>query len=108
MKILNRCRISKKLESHICRAGLYDSAMPIIKDDNVVGFVVPFAIEILEFIDANLQADLSIKQLCERFYITMLAYNEIDEHLYYFIFSASASIFSIKIPYPRVGSLTNT
>lgn len=133
MKILNRCRISKKLESHICRAGLYDSAMPIIKDDNVVGFVVmgqvrssgspalpeyfpdadsqilkqlnkiyeqtqfisknqlealydlmprilfdsaiefvydPFAIEILEFIDANLQADLSIKQLCERFYIS--------------------------------------
>lgn len=126
MKILNRCRISKKLESHICRAGLY----AIIKDNNVVGFVVmgqvrssgslalpeyfpdadsqilkqlnkiyeqtqfisknqlealydlmprilfdsaiefvydPFAIEILEFIDANLQADLSIKQLCERF-----------------------------------------
>lgn len=133
MKILNRCKGSKKLERHICRAGLYDSAMPIIKDDNVVGFVLmgqvrssgspaipeyipdaeskilkqlnksyekapfisknqlealydllprilfdsaidfvydPFAIEIMQFIDANLQADLSIKQLCERFYIS--------------------------------------
>ena len=133
MKILNRCRASKKLESHICRAGLYDSAMPIIKDDSIVGFVImgqvrssaspalpeyipdaeekilkqlnksyektpfisenqlealydllprilfdsaielvydPFAIEILRFIDENLQADLSIKQICERFYIS--------------------------------------
>ena len=132
-RILNRCRSSKNLESHICRAGLYDSAMPIIKDDNIVGYVImgqvrsmdspalpkylpdtdaqtlkklnkiyeqipfisknqlealydllphilfdsaiefvydPVAIDILKFIDANLKADLSIKQLCERFYIS--------------------------------------
>lgn len=133
MKILSRCLSSKKLESHICRAGLYDAAMPIIKDDSIVGFVImgqvrslsspalpeyipdadpqilkqlnkiyeqttvisqnqlealydllprilfdsaiefvrdPSVIEILKFIDENLQADLSIKQLCERFYIS--------------------------------------
>ena len=40
IKILNRCRSSKKLECHICRAGLYDSAMPIMKDDTIVGFVI--------------------------------------------------------------------
>ena len=39
-RILNRCRSSKNLESHICRVGLYDSAMPIIKDDNIVGYVI--------------------------------------------------------------------
>jgi len=27
---------------------------------------------------------------------------------YYFIFSASANIFSINMPYPLVGSFTNT
>lgn len=39
-KILKRCLSTKKLESHICRAGLYDSAMPIIKYDTIVGFVI--------------------------------------------------------------------
>lgn len=39
-KILERCRVTKKLERHICRAGLYDSAMPIIKHDTIVGFVI--------------------------------------------------------------------
>ena len=39
-KILDRCLSTKTLEHHICRAGLYDSAMPIIKDDTIVGFVI--------------------------------------------------------------------
>ncbi len=39
-KILKQCRSTKKIESHICWAGLYDSAMPIIKNDTVVGFVI--------------------------------------------------------------------
>lgn len=39
-KILERCYLTKKLEHHICRAGFYDSAMPIIKNDTVVGFIL--------------------------------------------------------------------
>ena len=39
-KILKRCRFTRKLEKHICRAGLYDSAMPIMKNDTVVGFII--------------------------------------------------------------------
>ena len=39
-RILTRCRSTKKLECHICRAGLYDSAMPIMKYDTIVGFVI--------------------------------------------------------------------
>lgn len=38
----------------------------------------------------------------------MPAYYFIDEHFSYLIFSASASIFSINIPYPLVGSFTKT
>ena len=39
-KILNRCRHTGRLEYHICRAGLYDCAMPIIKHDNIIAFVI--------------------------------------------------------------------
>jgi len=39
-KILKQCLSTKKLESHICRTGLCDSAMPIIKYDTIVGFVI--------------------------------------------------------------------
>ena len=132
-KILERCRATKKLESHICRTGLYDSAMPIIKYGTIVGFIImgqvrsgsspdfpqyipdtdphtlkklnkiyqelPFisqnrlealydlmphilfnnAIEIvynsiltelLEFINANLQENLSVNELCQKFHIS--------------------------------------
>lgn len=40
MAILKKCSRSKKLEGHICAAGLYDCAMPIIKYDTIVGFVI--------------------------------------------------------------------
>ena len=39
-RILEKCRHSGKLEGHICTAGLYDSAMPIIKHDTIVGYVI--------------------------------------------------------------------
>ena len=38
--ILESCRSSKSLKGHICHAGLYDSAMPIIKYDTIVGYVI--------------------------------------------------------------------
>ena len=40
MKILKKCQASKSLEKHICHAGLYDAAMPIVKDGAVVGYVI--------------------------------------------------------------------
>ena len=39
-KILEQCRATKKMECHICWSGLYDSAMPIIKNNTVVGFAI--------------------------------------------------------------------
>ena len=38
--ILNRCMENKRFESHICHAGLFDAAMPIIKDDIFAGVVL--------------------------------------------------------------------
>ena len=39
-KILDKCRQSKKMEYHICKSGLYDSAIPLIKDDIIAGFLI--------------------------------------------------------------------
>ncbi|MEE1074393.1 MAG: PocR ligand-binding domain-containing protein, partial [Acutalibacteraceae bacterium] len=38
--ILNKCKNSHKTESHICHAGLCDSAMPIIKNEIIVCYII--------------------------------------------------------------------
>ncbi len=38
--LLKRCFASKALEYHVCRAGLYDCAMPIMKYGTLAGFVI--------------------------------------------------------------------
>jgi len=37
--LLERCRLSKKPEMHICHAGLVEMAVPIIHDSDVIGYV---------------------------------------------------------------------
>lgn len=38
--LLDKCKSSGKYEWHICHAGLYDSAMPIVKSGICVGFII--------------------------------------------------------------------
>ena len=40
IEILNKCRESQKLEMHICPAGLYDFAMPIVKNNVTAGYII--------------------------------------------------------------------
>ncbi len=40
LELLTKCKNSGKLESHLCHAGLCDTAMPIIKNQIIVGFVI--------------------------------------------------------------------
>lgn len=39
MELLSKCKESRKLESHICHSGLCDSAMPIIKNGIIAGYI---------------------------------------------------------------------
>lgn len=39
-KILEKCRLNKKPEIHICHAGLVDIAVPILYDDIVIGYII--------------------------------------------------------------------
>ena len=38
--LLGKCSSSGKLERHICRAGLYDCAMPIIKHNTIIAYII--------------------------------------------------------------------
>ena len=38
--ILSKCSKSLKFESHICHAGLCDAAMPIVKNGEIVGYII--------------------------------------------------------------------
>lgn len=40
-QLLEACKESCRPEGHICHAGLFDAIVPIIKDETVVGYVVP-------------------------------------------------------------------
>jgi len=39
-KLIRKCKESRRFESHICHAGLYDAVIPIIKSDVIVGYVI--------------------------------------------------------------------
>lgn len=40
MKLLEKCKQTKKAQMHICHAGLVDMAVPIIYDDEIIGYII--------------------------------------------------------------------
>ena len=54
--LLNKCKQSRKVESHICHAGLLDLAFPIIKNEIIVGYVLIGRIKSKESPQNNLYA----------------------------------------------------
>lgn len=38
--LLSKCRQSKKPEVHICHAGLIDIAIPILRDNSIIGYII--------------------------------------------------------------------
>jgi len=40
LKLIEKCKNTRKLEKHICYAGLVDATVPIIKDDNILGYIM--------------------------------------------------------------------
>ena len=40
MKLLEKCKQAKKPQLHICHAGLVDMAVPIIYDDEIIGYII--------------------------------------------------------------------
>lgn len=49
LTLLKKCRESRSVEWHICHAGILDAAMPIIKADNIIGYIVIGRTRVLDF-----------------------------------------------------------
>ena len=75
--IMERCKQSKQLEQHMCHAGLCDLAMPIIKDGNVIAYIVLGRIRTAASPDA-VHGDDDLKTLYDR--LPLLS-NEQLQHL---------------------------
>ena len=39
-ELLEKCKESKKTEMHICHAGLIDIAIPLIYDNEIIGYII--------------------------------------------------------------------
>lgn len=63
-RLMERCRQSGKYEYHICHAGLYDAAMPIVKFGVTVGYIMVGRLKThLKRKDANYDFDGSLDAL---------------------------------------------
>lgn len=49
LTLLKKCRESRSVEWHICHAGILDAAMPIIKSDSIIGYIVIGRTRVLDF-----------------------------------------------------------
>lgn len=38
--LMEKCKKSRKIEQHICHAGLLDTAVPVIRDNEIIGFII--------------------------------------------------------------------
>ena len=62
--ILDKCVENKRFESHVCHAGLFDAAMPIIKDGILAGIVLMGRMRFAGGIEnAEITADAKLKRL---------------------------------------------
>lgn len=64
--LLERCRRSLCFESHICHVGLYDAAMPIIKNDRIVGYVIMGRVRLADQGEGNEPQNEHMRRLYRR------------------------------------------
>lgn len=62
-ELLEKCRRTLCFESHICHAGLYDAAMPIVKNDRIVGYVLMGRVRLSDEIPDRVPQDEYLRKL---------------------------------------------
>ena len=65
IELLKKCKESKKIQQHVCHAGLMDIAIPILHDYEIIGFIIMGQIKFDENFEAsNIKTtDICIEQL---------------------------------------------
>ncbi len=79
LKLFNKCKKSRKTEMHICHAGLVDIAVPIIHENDIIGYLILGGLKSSEnFFDLKLHlegADVDINKMREC-YSQILEYDD--------------------------------
>lgn len=77
-ELIEKCKRSGKMEYHICHAGLCDMAMPIIKDDEIVAYVLMGRIRLKDYLQVQ-KYNFSDDELNRLFYeIPVLSKEQIE------------------------------
>lgn len=75
-ELLQKCKKSRRFESHICHAGILDAAMPIIKDDKIMGYAVIGRTRVNKFDKTKISWFGSDTGELERMYYDITEYND--------------------------------
>lgn len=90
MELLDKCRQTKKAQMHICHAGLIDVAVPILYNDESLGYII--------LGQMKNQTDFGeIKKRIEKYSVDILKTEEHYEALLYFDYDRIESIAKIAI-----------
>ena len=78
LTLLKKCRESRRVEWHICHAGILDAVVPIIKFDNIIGYIVIGRTRVLKFDEVYRRIDWMKPdyKMMESYYMNIKEYNE--------------------------------
>ena len=95
MKLLKRCKQSRKLETHTCHAGLCDSAMPIIKNEIIAGYIIFGRVKTKKSPKVQIYNTENINELLSEKYSQLTFWGEEQINSFSSIISAAPAFFKI-------------
>lgn len=76
VSLLEKCRESRRAESHICHAGILDAAIPIIKANKIIGYVIIGRTRVSEFDESKINWLKADNRRMKKLYYDITEYNE--------------------------------
>lgn len=74
--LMKKCRESRTVKSHICHAGILDAAIPIIKTNKIIGYIMIGRMRVLEFDESKLPWLKTDNCNIEKLYYDITEYSE--------------------------------
>lgn len=76
LSLIKKCAESRRIVSHICHAGIMDAAIPIIKSDKLIGYILIGRIRVAEFDEKRIDWMSADKKKMRELYYDITEYNE--------------------------------
>lgn len=76
ISLLKKCRESRTAESHICHAGILDAALPIIKANKIIGYVMIGRTRVSKFDEGKINWLRADNRRIKKLYYDITKYND--------------------------------